>query len=545
MSGGSWTGAIGAGLGFYLSRRARLLADRRHWAANAAAIQARQLRSLLARAAPTAFGREHGFARIASISDDRALIAAFRAAVPVSDYVSFRGWLQRMRDGGEPGVAWPGLVMDWAQTSGTTAGDKFIPVSKDMMRSNFRSSLDIFAHAMNAGVSMPALFAGRLLFMGGSTDLAVNRHGMRTGDLSGIVTPLIRWPISEVYLPGPDIALMSDWTRKIEAMASLCLDRDVRGISGMASWALVLFNRVIEMARERGRDAATLRDVWPNFSLFIHGGVRYAPFEPRVRTAWSGSPAGPDLPNRVEVYPASEGFVAIQDARGEPGLRLNLDHGIFFDFVPLDDYAEGAPPSRHAGDVEPGVRYVVVLSTCAGLWRYTLGDVVEFDTVPPDGPPRLRIVGRHRHFINAFGENLIVENIEDGVAKAAAEVGVTVGEFTAAPVYPDAARGVRAGLELAVELDPHAAAPEALRRFGEAFDRALKNVGVDYGIKRKDDLGMGPPTVTALRPGSFHRWMASRGKLGGQHKCPRCANNRDILDAVVALSRAPAETAHA
>ncbi len=544
MSGGSWTGAIGAGLGVYLSRRARLLGDRRRWASNAAAIQARQLRSLLARAAPTAFGREHGFARIASIRDDRAMIAAYRAAAPVSDYVSFRGWLQRMRDGGEPDVTWPGLVMDWAQTSGTTAGDKFIPVSKDMMRSNFRSSLDIFAHAMNAGVSMPALFAGRLLFMGGSTDLAVNRHGMRTGDLSGIVTPLIRWPISEVYLPGPDIALMSDWTRKIEAMASLCLDRDVRGISGMASWALVLFNRVIEMARERGRGAATLRDVWPNFSLFIHGGVRYAPFDPRVRAAWSGSPSGPDLPNRVEVYPASEGFVAIQDSRGDPGLRLNLDHGIFFDFVPLDEYAEGAPPSHHAGDVEPGVRYVVVLSTCAGLWRYTLGDVVEFDTVPPDGPPRLRIVGRHRHFINAFGENLIVENIEDGVARAAAEVGVTVGEFTAAPVYPDAARGVRAGLELAVELDPRAAAPDAVRRFAEAFDRALKNVGVDYGIKRKDDLGMGPPTVTALQPGSFHRWMASRGKLGGQHKCPRCANNRDILDAVVALSRTPAEPAH-
>lgn len=544
MSGGAWTGVIGAGLGAYLSRRARLLADRRHWARHAGAIQAAQLRSLLARAATTAFGKEHGFPRLASISDDRALVHAYRAAVPVTEYVAYRGWLQRMRDDAEPDVAWPGLVMDWAQTSGTTAGDKFIPVSRDMMRSNFRSSLDIFAHAMNAGVSMRGLFAGRLLFMGGSTDLAVNRHGMRTGDLSGIVTPLIRWPISEVYLPGPGIALMSDWSKKIEAMAALCLDRDVRGISGMASWALVLFNRVIEMARERGRDAATLRDVWPNFRLFIHGGVRYGPFDPRVRAAWSGSPEGADLPHRVEVYPASEGFVAIQDARGDPGLRLNADHGIFFEFVPLEEYAEGSPPARHAGDVEPGVRYVVVLSTCAGLWRYTLGDVVEFDTVTPDGPPRLRIVGRHRHFINAFGENLIVENIEDGVAKAAAEVGITVGEFSAAPVYPDAARGVRAGLELAVEVEP-GVSPETIRLFREAFDRALKSAGVDYGIKRKDDLGMGPPTVTALPPGSFHRWMSSRGKLGGQHKCPRCANNRDILDAVVGLARAAAETSHA
>lgn len=539
---------IGAGLRALLARRASLLADRAHWQANAGATQRAQLRNLLRTASGTAIGAESGFARLASL-DDQAMVREFRAALPVTEYPAFRHRLLRARDGGEPGVVWPGLTMDWAQTSGTTAGDKFIPVTRAMMRSNNRSALDVFAHAMNNGASLPALFGGRLLFMGGSTDLALNDHGMRTGDLSGIVTRLIRWPISTLYLPGRDIALMSDWTKKIDAMARLCLAQDVRVVSGMASWALVLFNRMLEIARESGRPASSLRDLWPNFGLFIHGGVKYAPFDPRVREAWSGAASGPgsDIPLRVEVYPASEGWIATQDIAGEPSLRLNADRGIFFEFVPLDEYEEGHPRALACDEVEPGVRYVVVLTTCAGLWRYVLGDVVEFDQTPRAvgshaGPPRLRIVGRHKHFINAFGENLIVENIEDGVAAAAHATGERVGEFSACPVYPDAASGVRAGLELAIEFeDPamRAGAAEGdrrLRAFRDAFDSALKARCVDYGIKRKDDLGMVAPTVTPLPVGSFHRWMASRGKLGGQHKCPRCANHREIVDAVRAMA---------
>lgn len=540
----AWSAAIGAGLRALLSRRAALLADHARWQGRAGDVQRDQLRSLLSVAGDTAFGREHGFARLASLEPD-AMQREFRAAAPVTEYPAYRRWLARARDGAEPGAVWPGLTMDWAQTSGTTAGDKFIPVTRAMMRSNNRSALDVFAHALNNGASLPRLFAGRLLFMGGSTDLTVNEHGMRTGDLSGIVTRLIRWPISTIYLPGADIALMSDWTKKIDAMARRCVDQDVRVVSGMASWALVLFNRMLEIAREKGRPAATLSDVWPEFGLFIHGGVKYAPFDPRVREVWSGRSSGPgsDIPLRVEVYPASEGWIATQDVAGEPGLRLNADRGIFFEFVPLEEYAEGHPTALTCDEVEPGVRYVVVLSTCAGMWRYVLGDVVEFDQCPRGsgahaGPPRLRIVGRHKHFINAFGENLIVENIEDGVAMAAGATGERVGEFSACPVYPDAPRAVRAGLELAIEFDDPAllrdepAARERLRAFRDAFDAALKSRCVDYGIKRKDDLGMVAPTVTPLAPGSFHCWMASRGKLGGQHKCPRCANHREIVDAV-------------
>jgi hypothetical protein len=267
--------------------------------------------------------------------------------------------------------------------------------------------------------------------------------------------------------------------------------------------------------------------------VFVHGGVKFTPFEQRVREAWSGSPDGPDVPVRFEVYPASEGFVAMQDRPGDPGLRLGVDLGVFYEFVPLEEIQSAQPRAFTCDRVERGRRYVVVMSTPGGLWRYVLGDVVEFDTVPPDGPPRLRIVGRHRHFVNAFGENLIVEHIENAVVAAARATGVSVQEFTAAPIYPTGAARVGA-LELAIEWA--SGDPGLSTAFARAFDEALKSQNADYTTKRKDDLGMAPPVVTRLRPGDFHRWMQSRGKLGGQHKCPRCANHREFIDGVLAVA---------
>ncbi|MBL0921793.1 MAG: GH3 auxin-responsive promoter family protein [Phycisphaerales bacterium] len=531
---GRWTGLVGLGLRAALSRRIALLSDRAYWATNSGRLQARQLQRLIALSKHTSFGREHGFHRLAHLRGDD-LLRAYRAQTPIREYLRYAPYITRMRDHAEPDVCWPGVVLDWAQTSGTTAGDKFMPVSRDLLRHNFRASMDIFAHAHRMGVDLRRLFAGRILFLGGSTDLAVNRHGLRTGDLSGLVTPMIKWPLSEVYLPGKRIALMSDWKQKIDAMAAACLDQDVRAVSGMASWGLVLFTRALEMARERGRDVRTLRELWPNMDLFIHGGVNYTPFRPRVQEVWSGG--ADDVPHRLEVYPASEAFVAMQDEPGDAGLRLCADHGVFFEFVPVEEIHRPDPVALTCDRVEPGVRYVVVLSTPGGLFRYILGDVVEFDTIPPAGPARLRIVGRHKHFINAFGENLIVEHIEKAVARAADQAALTVGEFTAAPVYPDPVRGVRAGLELAVEI-ASGAPSDALRRFRDAFDGALKDQNVDYTTKRRDDLGMAPPTVTPIPPGAFHAWMESRGKLGGQHKCPRCANHRDIIDAVLQTASA-------
>lgn len=537
----SATSLVGRALALRVARRRRKLADLDWWRKRTAEVQLRQLTGLLSAGSFCRFGREHHFERILGLPDPVERYKAFVRSTPVADWYAFKDAIAEMREGGRRGVLWPGLVKRFAQTSGTTAGDKFIPVSDEMMRSNYLASLDIFAHLANRGVSLARVMGGRCLFLGGSSNLSYNEHGVATGDLSGLVTPMIRWPLSEIYSPGPEIALMSDWPAKIEAMARLTIDQDIRFISGMPSWAMVLIDRVIELARERGRASVTCaRDVWPNLEVFVHGGVKYAPFLPRMCRAFSGDP-GVDFPCRHELYPASEGFIAMQDRAGDPGLRLLSDVGLFYEFVPLERINDPEPEAFPCWAVEKGQKYCVVMTTNAGLWRYNIGDVVEFDTVPAgpggdggDGPCRLRIVGRHRHFINAFGENLIVEHVEHGVAEAARATGLEPGEFTAAPVYPT--ETTRPGLELAIELPP-GVAPETLARFAEVFDAAVKSVNVDYTTKRADSLGMQPPTLTVLRPGTFHRWLDANGKLGGQHKCPRCANHREIIEAVVGIAR--------
>lgn len=516
-----------------------MLNDLEYWKESTAAIQAAQLRKNLRVSAQTVFGKQHGFGAIAAIEDDEEMINAFRKSMPINDWYVFKDHIEAMRERGEPDVLWPGRVGHFAQTSGTTAGDKYIPVSPEMFRSNYLASLDIFAHLINRGVHPERMMGGRCLFLGGSTDLEYNEVGIATGDLSGLVTPLIKWPLSTIYSPGPEVALMSHWPDKIEAMAQMAIDQDIRFISGMPSWALVLIDRVIELANQRGIKAKCARDVWPNLEVFVHGGVNYTPFIERMAIAFSGDPKI-DFPCRQELYPASEGFIAMQDNADEPGMRLLVDNGTFYEFVPRDQIDDENPEVLSCWEVEKGKQYVVVMSTNAGLWRYIIGDVVEFDSIPNspdgrggDGPARLRIVGRHRHFINAFGENLIGEHIEDGVSAGSQASGLTIGEFTAAPVYPSQSN--RAGLEVAVEFDCQPD-PEQLRVFGRAFDENIKAANVDYNTKRSDSLGMTEPTITVLPGGTFHRWLEEKGKLGGQHKCPRCANHREILGEIVKAS---------
>lgn len=520
-----WTSLIGAGLHARVAKRAKSLRNHRYWKVNTSYVQREQLRNLLERARGTAFGREYGFSAVLK-AKDAEIASEYRKAVPARDYVAFLPYVQRMVEDAEPDVLWPGLVKQFCQTSGTTAGDKRIPISDAMMASNKKASFDIFAHSLNWGVSLPKLLGGKALFLGGSSALDRRDNGIVIGDLSGIATQQIRWPLSAIYSPGRDIALMDHWPSKLDAMAKLTSTQDIRMISGMPSWTVALMDKVLA---KTGKDR--IDEVWPNLTLFTHGGVRYDPFEPTVRRLFTGGER--DIPVRLELYPASEGFIAVQDEFGHPCMRLNADHGIFYEFVPLEEIDKPDAPAFCADEVEPGQRYVVVMSTCAGLWRYVIGDVVVFESVPNrigwgggTGPARLRIVGRHKLFINAFGENLIVENIETAVAHAAREAGIEVGEFTASPVYPG--DGVRSGLQLAVEL----VARGDMDRFAQAFDANLQAEVVDYRVKRTDGLGMAPPIVTPLEPGAIHAWMESRGKLGGQHKVPRCANHREFMDAL-------------
>lgn len=535
----SWTSLVGAAIHARVALRRKKLADRPWWRANTWCAQTDQLRELITIAQNTRFGRAHDFPRIAKIPDPVEMLRAYQRGVPVADWYAFADDISDMRDRGLPDILWPGRIDRFAQTSGTTAGDKYIPVTDAMMKSNYRASLDIFAHLLNRGVPPERYMGGRCLFLGGSTDLDYNEHGIATGDLSGLVTPMIKWPISAIYSPGSAVALMSDWPKKIEAMAQIAIDQDIRFLSGMPSWALVLIDRVIELSNERGRPASCARDVWPNLEVFVHGGVNFAPFVSRMSRAFSGDPEI-DFPCRHELYPASEGFIAMQDTTGDPGMRLLSDNGIFFEFVPLEEIDDPNPTVHACWEVESGQKYVVLLTTNAGLWRYIIGDVVVFDEVPDgpntkgSGPARLRIVGRHRHFINAFGENLIVEHIEHGVQAAIDAVGVTTGEFTAAPVYPSETN--RAGLELVIEVES-AMGGAQLEAFREAFDASIKRENVDYTTKRSDDVGMQPPTITQVPMGTFHRWLEAMGKLGGQHKCPRCANHREIMGEILAAAQ--------
>ncbi|MEM9662976.1 MAG: GH3 auxin-responsive promoter family protein, partial [Planctomycetota bacterium] len=378
----TWTAAVGCVLNARLAFRVRRLSDLEYWRRNTGAIQLKHLRRTLETVKETKLGREFGFARVLR-HDGAAMLEAYRGAMPVRDYEGYRAMIASAREQGEHDVFWPGLVRHYAQTSGTTSGDKFMPLTQRMFRSNFLASLDIFANLMRWGVSVPRLMSGKSLFLGGSSAVNENEHGVATGDLSGLVTPLIRWPLTEVYSPGPDIALMDDWTAKIDAMAKLTIDQDIRMISGMPSWAGVLFQRVLDLAAERGQPARSVGEIWKNLTLFVHGGVKYTPFKPRLAELVEGDPAG-DFPLRLELYPASEAFVALQDERGDPGLRLCADLGNFFEFVPTEEIDSDSPTAHAAWEVEKGQRYVVVLTTCAGLCRYVLGDVVEFDTIPGD-----------------------------------------------------------------------------------------------------------------------------------------------------------------
>lgn len=480
-------------------------------AAGPALAQRRVFEHLIRRGKDTQFGREHDFARIRRPEE-------FARAVPIRDYVGRLDMFERILVG-EPNVSWPGRVRYFAQTSGTTVGDKRIPVTDEMMRANRRAAVRIFAYYdRRYGLHAGELFGGKLLFLGGSTALERTDSGALVGDLSGIATQSILWPISRHYEPGEELALIDDWEEKVHRVAERTADRDIRFVTGMPSWVKVLFDRVCSL-RGVEPDGGMSR-VWPNLRLFVHGGVNFAPYrEGFLRYFAKGH--GLEF---LEVYPASEGFVAIQAERDRPGMEVLTDNGLFYEFVPLSEWRREDAPRLGIGEVETDVPYSVVLSTCAGLWAYDLGDVVRFTSVCP---PRVVFAGRNRQFINAFGENVIGEQVSAAVARAAERTGAQVAEFTAGPLYPG--EGRRAGAhEYVVEFEKR---PEqGLDAFAEAVDDELVRFNHDYSVKRGGDLGMTRVEVTDVPRGTFHAWMKAHGKLGGQHKVPVCSNDRERID---------------
>lgn len=475
------------------------------------AAQERQLAKLVAKAKGTKFGRDHGFDRIKTVAD-------FQAAVPLRRYDDFWKAYWKPAFPVIENVTWPGRVPYFAVTSGTTAGaSKYIPVTADMNRSNTLAGLDLLTHHVTARPKS-RVFGGKSFMLGGSTDLVREANGVFSGDLSGIAIKRLPWWARQFAFPPIELALITDWEEKVRRLATLSVESDIRVITGTPSWLLILFDR---QQANAGRPVSA-RELYPNLEMLVHGGVNFKPYRARFEQFLAG---GAEL---REVYPASEGFIALQDERPEDGLRLLTDTGLFFEFVPVEELDSPNPTRHWIGNAEASVNYAIVLSTCSGCWGYVIGDTVRFVSL---NPPRLLITGRTSYSLSAFGEHLIGEEIEDAVAAAAAAGGLTVTDFSVGALYPKAA-GELGGHLYIVEFEalPSSAAGAA---FAKAIDETLKARNDDYRAHRSDGFGMHAPDVRAVPPGTFARWMKSRGRMGGQNKVPRIINDQQLFHDLV------------
>ncbi len=470
------------------------------------ATQERELLRLVRRAARIAFGRAHGFDGVHSVAD-------FQARVPLRRYEDFwrEAWSPRFPR--VAGATWPGRVPFLALSSGTTSGTtKYIPVSTDMLRSNGRAALDVLVHHI-ANRPASRVLGGKSFMLGGSTDLRMEAPGIRSGDLSGIAATRVPFWARPYTFPPPDLALLADWDRKLDLLARRSLPEPIRMLSGTPSWLLLLFEHLAALRPDQPRRLASS---YPELELLVHGGVSFAPY----RAAFDAWLAGGRAELR-EVYAASEGFVAVADRGPGAGMRAILDNGLFLEFVPVAELDASAPTRHWIGTAETGVDYALVLSTCAGLWSYVIGDVVR---LIDRSPPRLLVVGRTSYFLSAFGEHLSGEEIERAVLEGAAAIGTGVAEFA---VGPEAA-GARGRHVFVVEFAGDAPGAERVARFGAAADAALSGLNEDYRAHRQGGQLL-PPRAMAARPGTFEAWMRARGRLGGQNKVPRVITDPDLL----------------
>jgi len=473
--------------------------------------QERQLLSLVNKSTQTKFGQDHGFSKIKSVAD-------FQSAVPLRKYESF--WNEYWK---EPfpilqDVTWPGKVPYFAVSSGTTAGaTKYIPYTKEMTASNTKAGLDVlYWHLKNKPETK--ILGGKNFILGGSTDLVKEAEGVYSGDLSGISTKELPWWIKPRYFPPPDLAFLSNWEEKIQKMSERSVKEDIRMISGVPSWMIIFFEKVQELY---GDDQIEISKYFPNLEMIIHGGVNFQPYHQRFVEYLKGTNA-----ELREVYPASEGFIACADRNFGDGMRLLLDHGIFYEFVPLEEL-ESSTPTRHwIGNIEKDLNYAVVLSTCAGLWSYVIGDTVRFVDIDT---PRVLITGRTSYYLSAFGEHLIAEEVDDGVTTAASHIGKDITDYSMGAIYPENGRSLGGHLVF-IEFVGDAPTSEELKKFEEALDQKLCERNEDYRAHRAEGYGLLAPQVKVVPPGFFKKWMKSRGKLGGQNKVPRLISNQELFE---------------
>ncbi len=494
-----------------ISRLARLrLAAIEQWMQNPVDTQRDVLQQLITEAQYTEFGRKYHFTNTFHISK-------FKAAVPIHEYDDLKPYIERMMEG-EENVLWNTPVEWFAKSSGTTSDrSKFIPVSQESLDMNhYQASKDVLTlYYLNYPES--DLLTGKGLVIGGSHQLAQVNENIRYGDLSAVL--LQNTPFWGQWLRTPElsIALMDEWESKIENLAQNTIQENVTSLSGVPTWTLVLLRRILELTGKQ-----TIIEVWPNLELYFHGGVSFTPYRQQFEKI-IGAPI-----HYLEMYNASEGFFAAQSKENEDGMLLLLNHGIFYEFMPIEEYGKPHPETIGLAKVEVGKNYAPVISTTGGLWRYLLGDTIQFTTTFPF---RIKVSGRLKHYINTFGEEVIVENTDKAIAVACEKTGAIVNDYTAAPVYfSEASNGAH---EWLVEFE---ILPESLADFATELDNALRQVNSDYDAKRYKNIALRELILHAAPKGTFKEWLRSKGKLGGQHKVPRLSNERKLLEEILSFA---------
>lgn len=470
-------------------------------------VQQNLLRDLIKTAHRTEFGEKYGFKNLASLKD-------FQEAVPIHSYEAIKPYIDKILHG-QQNILWPTEIRWFAKSSGTTsAKSKFIPVSYEALEEcHFRGGRDVLSLFCRNNPETK-VFEGKGLLIGGSHE--ANKFAANTfhGDLSAVMMNNMPYWSSLLSTPKPEIALLSDWEEKLELIASTTINEDVRSISGVPTWALVVIKKLLEI-----KGTNNLLDIWPNLELFIHGGVSFKPYS---ETFQHLIPSG--SMNYMETYNASEGFIAIQDDASRDDLLLMMDYGIFYEFIPLDQLDNLHPNALTFDQVQLDIPYAMVITTNAGLWRYLIGDTICFTSL---NPVRIKIVGRTKSYINAFGEELMVHNSDYAITQACLATDAKMRDYTAGPIYIEEHK--KGGHEWLIEFEKE---PNNLESFVTILDKSLQEVNSDYEAKRARDIALVAPLVYICPNDTFYKWLKQNNKLGGQHKVPRLNNNRKIVEEI-------------
>jgi len=475
-------------------------------------VQSEVLFDLLAKASHTEFGEKYNFKNIRSEQE-------FREHVPIQGYEDIKPTVERMMLG-EKNLLWPGETKWFAKSSGTTHDkSKFIPVSKDSLEDvHIRGGRDVLALYLK-NYPESGLLSGKALTLGGSHKVNNFNNNSYYGDLSAIIIENIPFWTEFYRTPSTEISLLEEFEEKIEKIIEHSLTENVTSFAGVPSWYLVLLKRVLEVTGK-----SNILEVWPNLEVFTHGGVKFDPYREQYEKLFPS-----DQMHYMETYNASEGFFGIQDDPDKKDMLLMLDYGIYYEFIPMDEFRNNYPAVVSLRDIEIGKNYAMVITTNGGLWRYLIGDTIKFTSKLPF---KFLITGRTKHFINAFGEELIIDNAEKGFKIACERTGAIISEYTGGPIYmKDKQKGAH---EWIVEFEK---LPNDLDHFILLFDGALKTINSDYEAKRHKSLSLEMPHFVIAKKGLFYEWMKNRGKMGGQNKIPRLANDRQYLDELIELNK--------